>query len=149
MKPSTLMLQKGLLLAWLCLLAGCGRQVARLPFTTEGTAATTVTLQAGELRFWTDIELKYEGAAEVAYSIELEQAGTTVARAECDPLTPDFKLGWVETQFGTARSLSGSGRMRCEASVPKPGPTTVRAVLTFKTKPPVLDFKKADLLLKQ
>lgn len=141
--------QAGLLLAGLSSLAGCGREVGRLPFSAEGKEAATMSLQAGEVAFWTDVDLKYEGAAEATYSIELEQAGSSVGKVQCDPLTPDVKLRWMETRFADSRSLSGWGRMRCEARIAKPGPTTVRATLAFTTVPHTLSFRKADLVLKQ
>jgi hypothetical protein len=132
------------------LLAGCGKEAGRLPFTGEGTSATTMHLEAGDVAFWTDIDVKYEGDATLTYRVELLQGGSAAATAECQALGPmSMKVGWVETQLGASRSRNGSGKMGCSAQLTKAGPTLVRATLGFGTRPIDVTLRKADLVVKQ
>jgi hypothetical protein len=132
------------------LLAGCGNEVGRLPFAGEDTKAVTMPLKAGEVAFWTDIDVKYEGGAALTYRVELLQGGSSVATAECDALGPmSMKVGWVETQFGASRSLSGNGKMSCSANLAKGGATVVQATLGFSARPTSATLNRADLVVKQ
>lgn len=133
-----------------CLLMGCGKEVGRVPFTGEGTKAVTMPLQAGDVAFWTDIDVKYEGDAELRYRVDLLQGGSGVATAECQALGPiTMKVLWVETQFGASRSRSGNGRMTCSAQLARSGPTVVQTTLDFTTRPISVTLNKADLVVKQ
>ena len=130
-------------------LFGCGKEAGRIPFRGEDSREVTMQLEAGDVAFWSDLDLAYEGDPALAYAIELQQ-GSTVGRVACDPLgTMTVKIGWVETQFGSSHSLSGSGKMLCRARVAKSGATRVRATLAFSTPPTSCTFKKADLVIKQ
>lgn len=131
-------------------LVGCGKEAGRVPFATEDTKAVAMPLVAGDVAFWTDIDVKYEGAAALTYRVELAQAGASVATAACEALGPmSMKVGWVETQFGASRSLRGSGKMSCSASLAKGGLTEVRATLGFSARPASATLNKADLVVKQ
>lgn len=132
------------------LLTGCGKQVGRLEFAAEGTKSVTVPLATGDVAFWTDIDLEYEGPAALSYEIGLEQGGMLIANAVCDPLGQlGIKVGWVEVRSGASRALKGNGKMSCSAHVNKAGPTTVRAVLRSGAAPARMKLTKADLLIKQ
>ena len=131
----------------LALLAGCGKEMGRIPFSAPGTGTATVTLQAGEVAFWTDIDAEYHNDSSLPYTVQLEQGGAKVASAMCNPLGPiHIKMSWVETNLGNEHSRSGMGKMGCSVTLAKGGPTTVKATLG-----PAKDitFKKADLVLKQ
>jgi hypothetical protein len=131
-------------------LAGCGKEAGRVPFSSEASKTATLQLAAGDVAFWTDLDIKYEGNAKLQYRIELLQGGANVASASCDPLGEmNVKVGWVETQWGSSRSRSGSGKMSCSANLAKGGPTDVAATLAFAVRPSKLDLKKADLVVKQ
>jgi hypothetical protein len=131
-------------------LAGCGKEVGRLPFSGEATAAPTLQLAAGDVGFWTDLDLKYEGPAALEYHIDLQQGGASVGSAVCDPLGQlNVKLKWVETHLGTASKVSGTGKMACSATLAKAGPTTVQTTLAFTTRPATFALMKADLIVKQ
>jgi hypothetical protein len=134
----------------LFVLAGCGKEVGRVPFSSDGDGTSTVTLKAGEVAFWTDIDIEYTGSAALVYTVELEQGGAKVASVTCDPLGPlPAKTSWVETNIGDAHSRRGNGKMRCSATVPSGGPTVVNAKLAWSTKPATVSLKKADLALRQ
>jgi hypothetical protein len=131
-------------------LIACGKEAGRVPFAAEGTATTTATLNAGTVDFWTDIEMKWEGDASLAYTVELEQGGKSVATATCNPLGGiTVKLRWAEHNIGSSHSRSGSGKMGCSATLASGGATNVKATLAFSRKPATLALGKADLLLKQ
>jgi hypothetical protein len=147
----TKIVEQGLTLAVLSLaLAGCGKEVGRVPFSGEGTGSVSVPLSAGDVSFWSDIDIKYEGGAALDYRIALVQGGVNVATAVCDPLGQmNIKVGWLETHFGSSSSRRGTGKMNCSASLPKAGPTTVQAALAFGSKPASFTLNKADLIIKQ
>lgn len=134
-------------LSSLVLLAGCGKEMGRIPFSAPGSGTATVTLQAGDVAFWTDIDAEYHSDSSLPYTVQLEQGGAKVASALCNPLGPiHTKMSWVETHLGNKHSRSGMGKMECSVSLAKGGPTTVTAKLG-----PAKDItvKKADLVLKQ
>lgn len=131
-------------------LAGCGTELGRVAFAAEGASEATVTLAAGEVHFWTDIDIDYKGDAALGYRVELVQNGAVVANVDCNPLGPmSVKMSWVETNFGSSHSRSGSGKMDCSVALAHGGPTVVRARLVFVQKPATLTLKKADLAVKQ
>jgi hypothetical protein len=131
-------------------LVGCGKEQGRVPFAGEGSHAATIPLEAGDVAFWTDIDLKYEGEAALTYHIDLLQGGSSVATAECEALGPmSMKVGWVETRVNSARSRSGRGKMECSARISKSGPTLVQATLAFSTRPGRATLGRADLVVKQ
>lgn len=121
-----------------------------MPFAAEGNGEATAKLEAGEVAFWSDLDIEYEGDAALAYRIELLQDGVRVAEAVCDPLgRMTAKVSWTETNIGSSHSRRGSGKMTCSASLPKGGPTAVKATLAFGQKPAKVTLKKADLVVKQ
>lgn len=131
-------------------LLSCGKEVGRIPFASEGMASTSVPLSAGEVTFWTDIDLEYTGDAALGYAITLSQGGAKVASAACNPLgNLPVKTGWLESNLGAAHSRRGSGKMTCSANVPTGGATLVTATLAFSRRPATLTLKKADLEIKQ
>jgi hypothetical protein len=134
----------------LFLLSACGKEVGRIPFTAEATKSTALQLSAGNVAFWSDLDVEYEAGAVLAYTIALEQGGRTVATASCDPLGQmSVEIGWVHSQRGTLRSRSGNGKMTCSATLTRGGPTTVEAALAFSGRPSAFTLKRADLVIKQ
>jgi hypothetical protein len=137
-------------LALIALVAGCGKEMGRVAFTGEGSGTSTVTLKAGEVAFWTDIDVDYTGNASLAYTVDLEQGGAKVASATCDPLAQlHTKTSWVETNIGDQHTRRGNGKMACTATLASGGATVVNAKLAFATKPTKVTLKKADLVIRQ
>jgi len=131
-------------------LAGCGTEVGRVPLSGVGTASVTVPLKAGDVVFWTDIDIAYEGDAALRYDVELSQGGTVVAKATCDPLgLIHVKSSWIETNVGASHTRRGNGKMTCSATLPKESPTLVSVTLAFGKSPGTVTLRKADLVLKQ
>lgn len=131
-------------------LFACTRRMGKLPFAGEGTEIAVLPLAAGTVEAWTQLDVMYEGPAKLGYHIELLQAGSRVAVMECDALEElPTKVGWVELQSKGRREVRGSGRMACSASLPKAGPTEVRATLAFGTRPLTATLKKVDLVVTQ
>jgi hypothetical protein len=131
-------------------LVACGKEVGRIPFRDEGSANAAMHLQAGAVSFWSDLDIRYEGDAALAYAVELVRDGSVVASATCNPLGHmSVKLGWVETNWDGRHSRRGTGKMSCGARVPNAGATTVRARLAFSSRPATLTLTRADLVVKQ
>jgi hypothetical protein len=131
-------------------LAGCGKEMGRVRFGSDGTSDATMTLKAGEVDFWTDIDVAYQGSASLTYAITLEQGGNSVATATCNPLGRiHVKSTWVETDLGSSHTRRGMGKMVCSADLPSGGSTTVKATLAWGSKPASATLKKADLVVKQ
>lgn len=132
------------------LLFGCGKELGRLPFSGEGSKAAVTTLAAGNVAFWTDVDVEYEGSATLDYRIGLVQGGRRVATTVCNSLGPmSTKLGWVEVDRGALHSRTGKGKMSCSATLLTGGPTTVEASLVFSVRPLRATIAKADLVVKQ
>ncbi len=134
-----------LVTALLALLTGCAKEVGRVPFAAEGKASATLPLAAGNVDFWTDIAIEYQGDASLEYLIAVEQGGVKVATAICNPLGLVLtKKGWTENDFGGFHSRNGSGKMPCSLKLPAGGPTTVRATLAFAARPTSLALTRAE-----
>lgn len=117
--------------------------------TKSGRGAAVVTLEAGrDVRFWSDIDARYDGRLEARYDIELAQGGVPVARAVCDP----FHLG-ASRMCGVNILVGSTYRtscwMHCWARVPKSGPTEVRSSLTFHGAGGGVQLNRASLIIKQ
>lgn len=133
-----------------CALAGCGKEVGRVPLSGVGTAESTVDLKAGDVAFWTDMDLEWEGDGSLEYRVTLSQDGKSVATATCWPLGQlHVKGNWTSTNLGDSHTRHGDGKMSCEATVPKAGKTTVQATLAWKQAPKSATVRKVDLVLKQ
>lgn len=139
-----------LLVAFAGLVFGSGTEVGRVPLTGEGTSTTQANLKAGEVAFWTDIDIEYDGDATLAYDVTLEQGGKPVAKTMCDPLARlATRVSWFETNIGSKHSRRGMGKLACTATVPVGGQTTANVTLKLGAKPRSILIKKADLVLKQ
>ncbi len=137
-------------LAAVSFLAGCGKEVARVPFSSVGSSSAATTLAAGEVAFWTDLDVAYDGTATLDYDIALVQGGLPVAKAACAALGPkSISVGWFDFQRGSGHLQRGKGKMLCSATLPKAGPTTVEAALAFGTRPTRAAITRADLVLRQ
>lgn len=143
-------MRRSWLLLTLVAIAGCSKEMGRVPFAGEGTQSTSVTLKAGEVDFWTDIDLSYEGSGALAYDVTLAQGGKTVATASCDPLARlNVRTMWTETNVGSSHTRHGMGKMACSVTLPSGGATDVRATLAWRAKPTTAALKKGDLVVKQ
>lgn len=129
---------------------GCGKEVGRVPLAGVGSATSTITLKAGEVAFWTDIDIDYDGDAALSYDVDLSQGGKSVASVTCDPLAQlSVKTSWVETNIGTKHSRRGNGKMACSATIGSGGATVVTVKLAFTKKPASVTLGKADLAIRQ
>ena len=134
----------------LAALAGCGKEMGRVPFAGEGTQSTSATLKAGNVDFWTHIDLSYEGSGALVYDVTVTQGGSTVATAVCDPLARlNVRTMWTETNVGSSHTRHGMGKMACSVTLPSGGATDVRATLVWRVKPTTASMKRADLVIKQ
>jgi hypothetical protein len=145
-----MLLRRALVVALLLGLTACAKEAGRVRLPAEGSGAVEVPLNEGEVSFWTDLDIAYEGDATLTYKIELYQNGTKEGTADCHPLGHlPVKANWVETNIGASHSRRGNGKMDCSAKLVKGGPTMVKTSLAFGKRPTTLTFKKADLVIKQ
>ena len=127
-----------------------GNEVGRIPFTSTGTATSTLPLDAGEVSFWTDLDIRYAGDPPLTYQVDLVQGGRHVATASCDPLGhKSTTIGWLSMSDGVSHLERGRGKMLCTASVPVSGPTTIQATLLLEPDGNAVTLKKADLAIRQ
>lgn len=137
----------GLGLLWL---SACGKEAGRVPFAAADEQSAAFELKAGEVAFWTELDLEWEGDGGLVYTIDLSQGGKSVATASCNPLGHlPIKTGWVSTDIGAKHSRRGSGKMECTTKLAQGGSTTVKAKLQWGPKPATMGFRKADLVVKQ
>jgi len=135
-----------------CALAACsGTEVGRVPLTGEGAGETIADLKAGQVDFWMDIHLEYDGDAALQYRVDLLQDGVAVATTTCNPLGAIHVKGdhWTATNVGDKHTRRGSGKMSCSLDLARGGRTTVKTALAFSKRPATLTFDKADLVVRQ
>ena len=127
-----------------------GTELGRVPFAASRTSSVTLPLKAGEVAFWTDLDIQYEGAPPLVYHVELSQAGAVVGAATCDPLSSmSLKINWLSTSDGVTHLERGHGQMSCTASVPASAPTTILATLEVNRRGGTVALKHADLAIRQ
>jgi hypothetical protein len=126
-----------------------GKELGRIRFAGPGSGSATLPLAAGEVAFWTDLDIHYEAVPPLAYQVDLSQAGRQVASASCEPLgSKSVTLGWLSTFDGVTHLERGRGRMSCTASVPTSAATTIQATLELEPQSNVA-LKRADLVIRQ
>jgi hypothetical protein len=133
------------------LLGGCAQEVARVPFTAEGSGTTKVTVGNGGIDLWTDLDLEYSGTMVARYDIKMSQGGKVVMSASCDPFDVRQKVGVKQTTRGVDKVVYFTGKMGCRKgleAVPA-GVTDVSVALTIPGKPTKLTIHKLDLVLKE
>lgn len=133
------------------LVAGCGKEIGRIPLTGEGEGDTKVTVAAGDkLALWTSLDVEWTGNWNARYAVELRDASSAaVATATCDPLVAPTKTMAVETHLGAHHKASYQGKMSCELVAPSAGTFTVHAKLTYTAKPVDLKLKDVSLVVKK
>ena len=143
-------IRRGALVLSLLAVSACGKEVGRVRLPAEGSGAVELTLDAGEVAFWTDLSIEFEGDASLEYRIDVFQNGSSVGTTVCNPLGHlSVKTGWVETNVGSSHTRRGMGKMSCELKLPSAGPTMVKTTLVFGKKAPTSTLRKADLVVKQ
>lgn len=126
-----------------------GKELGRIRFAGPGSGSATLPLAAGEVAFWTDLDIHFEAVPPLAYHVDLSQAGRQVASASCEPLgSKSVMIGWLSTSDGVTHLERGSGRMSCTARVPTSAPTTIQATLELEPQVNVA-LKRADLVIRQ
>lgn len=129
---------------------GCGKEAGRIPLSAEGAKEASFDLKAGDVSFWTAIDMEWEGDGNLFYQVDLVQNGKTVGTAKCDPLGPmSVKTSWVSTDLGSKHSRSGNGKMGCDVKLAAGGPTTVKVNLAWVHRPATVQLRQADLVVKQ
>jgi hypothetical protein len=131
-------------------IAGCGKEIARIPMHGEDSAATSVTVQQGtKLGLWTSLDADFNGEFVARYEIELYESGQLTGKTTCDPLDVSTKIGARELNLNGQRSVSWQGKMRCELVAKSKGTLHLRAKLVFVKKPASLTIRDISLVVKQ
>lgn len=131
-------------------LAGCGKELGRIPLRGEGNAAASVNVEAGtKLSLWTSLDVEFTGDLDARYEVELYEAGKLADKTTCDPFDVSVKMGAKEVTLNDHHSVSWSGKMRCGLTAKGKGLAEVRAKLVFAKKPPSLTVKDMSLVIKQ
>jgi hypothetical protein len=131
-------------------LKSCGTEVGRLAFAAPGMSSSTLPLKAGDVSFWTDLDVHYEGAPPLVYQVDLAQGGRNVASAFCDPLgRKDIDTGWLSLYDGPSHTERGRGKMHCTVKLAAAGPTTIQATLLVDPPSSAVTLTKADLVIRQ
>jgi len=131
--------------------AGCaGKELARIPMTTEGTHEAAVQVTAAKpLSFWTYLDVEDDGTLQASYDIDLVEGGAVKARTTCNPFDVSVSVNKTEiTAFGS-RTLKYDGKMKCSLVPTTTGPATARVTLKFATHPKKLDVRSLTLLVKE
>ena len=134
----------------LLLVAGCGKELGRLPIKAEGTQETALQVQSGKaLSFWTYFDADDDGSWRPLYQIDLLQDGAVKAHAACNPYDVSVKTNSRELHIGNRRSVHWDAKMRCELVPPFTGAATARVTFESPTHPAGLKLADATLLVKQ
>lgn len=133
----------------LLFLSGCmGKELARIPMTSEGTKEANITVTAGKaLTFWTYLDVADDGTLRASYEIDLVQGGAVKGHTSCNPFDVSVSTRKKELTVLGSRSVSYDGKMRCEIVPATSGPATARVTLKFATHPQKLEIKSMTLLI--
>lgn len=142
----------------LLLLPGCeaitGEELARMQIdslsTEEHMVMREVALplkKGGEIAFWSDMDLEYDGEVELRMRVRVLKDGTDLELLEIDPLAMNVTVGETRTSMGGHTDWSFTGRNHVWM-VPEDGTYVFKAILTASENPSLI-INKAGLVLKQ
>ncbi|RTQ45993.1 hypothetical protein EJV47_22810 [Hymenobacter gummosus] len=140
------------------LLSACdalmGKEVARLPVNAlsapgrDVVRATTVQLQQGDkVALWSEMDVGYQGEAQLEFQVQLLQNGQPVQRLAFDPREKDISLKEVKTSVNGDVNWSFTGR-NASFVVPATGAYTLKARLVAIPHATV-QLRKAELVLRR
>lgn len=102
--------------------------VGVIPLHDVGVSATQVTIDASsDVRFWTELDGVYDPHSSARYDVELLQDNRVVASTVCDPMVVHDSVRVCLMHRWSGGVYRTHCRMRCRATVPRSGPTVVRA----------------------
>jgi hypothetical protein len=127
------------------LLAACGTEVGRVPLAGPGSGTAKVTLKAGEVAFWTDLDVEWDGSLGARYDVTLTSGGQTLT-ASCNPTDVTARLNSVRNTTGSKSAFRYEGKMKCDVTAPE-GDAVLTATLSVGNATAM--FKKSDLVVKQ
>ena len=147
-----------ILVVGLFLFPGCeamtGKELARMTIDSLSTPehlvmgeATLPLKQGGSVAFWSDMDLAYDGMAELRFRVRVQRNDSDIALLEIDPMVKNITMGETKTELGGHTEWSFTGKNQ-EWAVPLDATYTFKAILTAEENPS-LQIKKAGLLLKQ
>ena len=129
------------------MLAACGNEVGRV--ACDGTGAlTTTTVQlpsSDSTVLWTDLDVQWEGAGGLLYTIEGYRDGKQIYSGSCSPLDVNTKMMSSETHIGDEHSVSYQGKLGCP-TLEGGGTVEIKGKLEVEGD---IAIAKCDLVLKQ
>jgi hypothetical protein len=134
-----------LLLPMAVWLAACGTEAGRVPLAGPGSGTTKLTLKAGEVAFWTDLDVEWEGSLAARYDVTLASGGQTLT-ATCNPTDVTARLNSTRNTTGNKSAFRYEGKMKCDVTAPG-GDAVLTATLSVGNATAM--FKKSDLVVKQ
>jgi hypothetical protein len=131
-------------------LPSCFSAIGILRFSSPGSQEALATLDAGDVKFATQIEVHNAAQAEVRFDLDLIQDGRVVARATCDPLDrPGIRAcSYIFRDLdGRWNDFACHYVMKCAAHLDKGGPTLLRARLSAPVEPEGFSLEHANLVI--
>jgi hypothetical protein len=130
-----------------------GEEIARLSFKETSNEKlnieeTTLSLKKGdEIKLWSDVDIEFEDALALQYTIEIFIDTTSKGGFRLDALETNPTLMEVKTQVGDSYKWSFNGKMK-SIVIEDDADYTFKAVLNSSENPSLL-LKKADLVFKK
>lgn len=129
-------------------LAGCGKELGRIPFSGSGVGTTMIDVKGGKpIAVWTSLDVAFTGKLDAHYEVRVTQ-GSETATAMCYPLDVSTKLMSTEYNVNNDHKIRYQGKMRCDLTAPADGAATIDATLVVKAMPG-LTVKDMSLVFKQ
>lgn len=146
------------LLALPLLLTACdaitGKEVGRLPINQVSTESntvikeTTLDLKKGtELKIWSDMDIAYDGDAQLRFRIEVLKDGKEFTSLDIDPTKKNISIGEFHSSINGKNKWSFSGK-NGELKIEDDGKYTFKGILVASDNPS-LKISKAELVFKQ
>jgi hypothetical protein len=140
------------------LLSGCdaltGKEIGRIPVNQISTDSnliikeTSLDLKSGEkISIWSDMDMEYEGNAELRFRMQLLKDGENLGNLEIDPTEKNITLGEVKTTLMGKTNWSFAGK-NSEITIDGDGKYTFKAILV-SSENPTLKIMKAEIVLKK
>ncbi|WP_420572473.1 hypothetical protein [Kordia sp.] len=132
-----------------------GEEIARLEINQVSTHTDNLVIKevdlalkkGDEIAFWSEMDFKYEGNAELRFKIEILKDGEKYGGLEIDPTDKNMTIGETKTVFNSKTNWSFTGK-NAEIEIKEDGKYTFKGILVA-TKNATLEITKAEVVLKQ
>lgn len=137
-----------LIIITILLMAGCAKEVDRIPFNSLETIEQQFTLsKEGPIQLWTDLDIKYSGRMAFIYEIEILKNNEIVAQGQTDAMLVYTKLYSTEVTLGNKHHKKYQGKLSFNSGVLPAGDYLIR--VTPKPQGSYSELIKYDIIIKQ